>query len=66
MALGVRANIGQVIDFDNSAAIVAEEMGAKVEREVKVTIEERLFEVDEDKDEDLQERPPGHGSRRPW
>ena len=51
------ANIGQVIDFD-TAAIVAEEMGAKVEREVKVTIEERLFEVDEDKDEDLQERPP--------
>lgn len=57
MALGVMANIGQVIDFD-TAAIVAEEMGAKVEREVKVTIEERLFEVDEDKDEDLQERPP--------
>ena len=57
MSLGVMANIGQVIDFD-TAAIVAEEMGAKVEREVKVTIEERLFEVDEDKDEDLQERPP--------
>ncbi len=57
MGLGVMANIGQVIDFD-TAAVVAEEMGAKVEREVKVTIEERLFEVDEDKDEDLQERPP--------
>ena len=51
------ANISQVIDFD-TAAIVAEEMGAKVEREVKVTIEERLFEVDEDKEEDLVERPP--------
>ena len=57
MSLGVMANISQVIDFD-TAAIVAEEMGAKVEREVKVTIEERLFEVDEDKEEDLVERPP--------
>lgn len=57
MGLGVMANIAQVIDFD-TAAIVAEEMGAKVEREVKVTIEERLFEVDEDNDEDMEERSP--------
>ena len=37
---------------------MAEELGAKVEHEVHVTIEERLFEVDDDKAEDLVERPP--------
>ena len=57
MSLGVMANISQVIDFD-TAAIVAEEMGAKVEREVQVTIEERLFEQEVDREEDLAERPP--------
>ena len=57
MGLGVMANISQVIDFD-TASIVAEEMGAKVEREVQVTIEERLFEQEVDREEDLAERPP--------
>ena len=57
MGLGVMASISEVIDFD-TASLVAEELGAKVEHEVHVTIEERLFEVDEDKAEDLQERPP--------
>ena len=57
MGLGVMAAISEVIDFD-TASLVAEELGAKVEHEVHVTIEERLFEVDEDKEEDLQERPP--------
>lgn len=57
MGLGVMANQNQTIDFD-TAALVAEEMGAKVEREVVVTIEERLIVDDEDKAEDLQPRSP--------
>lgn len=57
MMLGVMASISQVVDFD-TASIVAEELGAKVEKEVIVTIEERLFEEETDKEEDLQERPP--------
>ncbi len=54
MGLGIMAAISEVVDFD-TASLVAEELGAKVEHEVHVTIEERLFEVDEDKDEDLEE-----------
>ena len=57
MGLGVMAAISQVVDYD-TAALVAEEMGAKVEHEVHVTIEERLFETEQDRDEDLSERPP--------
>ena len=57
MGLGIMAAISEVVDF-YTASLVAEELGAKVEHEVHVTIEERLFEVDEDKDEDLEERPP--------
>ncbi len=57
MGLGVMATITQEIDFD-TASLIAEEHGAKVEREVRITIEERLFEVDEDTDESLSERPP--------
>ena len=57
MMLGVMASISQVVDYD-TAAIVAEELGAKVEKEVVVTIEERLFEEVEDNEEDKVERPP--------
>lgn len=57
MGLGVMASVSEVIDFD-TASIVAEEFNAKVIREVHVTIEERLFEVDEDKAEDMVTRPP--------
>ena len=57
MGLGVMANQNQTIDFD-TAALVAEEMGAKVEHEVVVTIEERLIVDEEDKAEDLQPRSP--------
>jgi translation initiation factor IF-2 len=57
MGLGVMATISQMIDYD-TAALVAEEMGAKVEREIIVTIEERLFEEIEDTDENLQPRSP--------
>ncbi|MCL2696827.1 MAG: translation initiation factor IF-2 [Oscillospiraceae bacterium] len=57
MGLGIMATISQTIDYD-TAALVAEEMGAKVEREIIVTIEERLFEEIEDTDENLQPRSP--------
>ncbi len=57
MKLGVMASVSETIDFD-TAALVAEEMGAKVEKEVHVTIEERLFDEHEDKEEDLVPRDP--------
>ncbi len=57
MGFGVMASVSEVIDFD-TASLIAEEFGAKVEKEVHVSIEERLFEVDEDPADSLQERPP--------
>ena len=57
IGLGVMAAQNEVIDFD-TACLVAEELGAKVEHEVTVTIEERLFEEDTDDEKDLVERPP--------
>ncbi|MBR5542739.1 MAG: translation initiation factor IF-2 [Oscillospiraceae bacterium] len=55
--LGVMASLSDVIDYD-TAAIVAIEMGAKVEREVIVTIEDRLIDESEDREEDLRDRDP--------
>ena len=55
--LGVMANLNETIDFD-TASLVAEELGAKVEKEVVVTIEERLFEDTPDNPESLQPRDP--------
>ncbi|MBU3819072.1 MAG: translation initiation factor IF-2, partial [Candidatus Faecalibacterium intestinavium] len=57
MQLGEMHAINDVVDFD-TAALVAEEFHAKVEHEVHVTIEERLFDQEEDAAEDLVERPP--------
>lgn len=57
MGLGVMASINEVIDFD-TASLVADELGAKVEKEVIVTIEERLIEDEEDAPEDLEDRCP--------
>ncbi|MCD7889931.1 MAG: translation initiation factor IF-2 [Oscillospiraceae bacterium] len=57
IGLGVMASQNEVIDFD-TAALVAEEMGAKVEKEVVVTIEERLIVDEEDTAENLQPRDP--------
>ncbi|MCD7822587.1 MAG: translation initiation factor IF-2 [Oscillospiraceae bacterium] len=57
IGLGVMASQNEVIDFD-TAALVAEEMGAKVEKEVVVTIEERLIVDEEDTEESLQPRDP--------
>ena len=55
--LGVFASISDVIDYD-TAALVAMEMGCKVEKEVIVTVEERLIDDHEDKEEDLVPRAP--------
>ncbi|MCI9587275.1 MAG: translation initiation factor IF-2 [Oscillospiraceae bacterium] len=57
MKNGVMAGVSQFIDFD-TAAIIAEEMGCKVEREVVITIEEKLIDTAEDKAEDLKYRAP--------
>lgn len=57
MGLGVMASINEIIDFD-TASLVAEELGAKVEKEVIVTIEERLITDEEDPEESLEERCP--------
>ncbi|MBQ4539377.1 MAG: translation initiation factor IF-2 [Oscillospiraceae bacterium] len=57
MGIGVFASASQVIDYD-TAALVAMEIGAKVEREVVVTIEDRLFDEKEDVDEALEPRCP--------
>ena len=55
--LGVMASVNQTIDFD-TAEIVATELGAKVEKEVVVSIEERIIDDHEDTEEDLLPRDP--------
>ena len=57
MKNGVMASLSQMIDFD-TAAIIAEEMGCKVEKEVVVTIEEKLIDDHQDKEEELVPRAP--------
>ena len=57
MKNGVMASLSQLIDFD-TAAIIAEELGCKVEQEIVVTIEEKLIDATEDKPEDLVPRAP--------
>ena len=57
MQMGEMHAASDVVDFD-TAALVAEEFHAKVEHEVHVSIEERLFEKDEDNEADLVTRPP--------
>ena len=57
MGLGVMATANEEIDFD-TAYLVAGEFHAKVEREVVVTIEERIIDDSEDADENLKPRDP--------
>lgn len=57
MALGVMATVNEVIDYD-TAAIVATELGAKVEKKVEVSIEEQIIEEEIEDDENAIERPP--------
>ena len=57
LKLGMMATVNQVIDYD-TAEIVVTEMGAKIERQVVVTIEEKIMDVTEDTAEDLKPRSP--------
>lgn len=57
MKNGIMASINQTIDFD-TAEFVATEMGCRVEKEVTVTIEERIIDDHVDTDEELVTRNP--------
>ena len=57
MKLGVFASISDVIDYD-TAALVAMELGCKVEKEVIVTVEEQLIDDRADTEDELEPRAP--------
>ena len=57
MFMGEMKGLNDVIDFA-TAELIADEFGAKVEREIVVTIEEKLFTEAEDNLEDIEERAP--------
>ena len=57
MKNGVMAGINQAIDFD-TAEFVATELGCKVEKEITVTIEERIIDDHVDTAEELEGRSP--------
>ncbi|MDD7358731.1 MAG: translation initiation factor IF-2 N-terminal domain-containing protein, partial [Eubacterium coprostanoligenes] len=57
MKLGMMVSVNEVIDYD-TAEIVATELGAKVEKEVVVTIEEQIIEAEVENDENAVTRPP--------
>ncbi|MBR5523920.1 MAG: translation initiation factor IF-2 [Clostridia bacterium] len=57
MMLGMMVSVNQEIDFD-TAYLVAEEFHTKVEKEVVVTIEERIIDDSEDVDDNLLPRDP--------
>ena len=57
MMMGMMATVNQVLDYD-TAYLVADEFGAKITKEVVVTIEERLFSEEEDASDDLVPRAP--------
>ena len=57
MKNGIMASLPQMIDYD-TAALVAMDMGCKVEHEVTVTIEEKLIDDHADKPEELEFRAP--------
>ncbi|MBR5241864.1 MAG: translation initiation factor IF-2 N-terminal domain-containing protein, partial [Clostridia bacterium] len=57
MFMGEMKGVNDVVDF-GTAELVADEFGAKVTKEVVVTIEEKLFTEAEDLDTDLVERAP--------
>ena len=57
MLMGMMVTVNQTVDFD-TAALVADELGAEVEREVVVTIEEKLFDNTEDTADQLKPRAP--------
>ena len=54
---GIMASVSEIIDYE-TAAIIAEEMGCKVEKEVIITTEERLINDHVDTEDELELRPP--------
>ncbi len=57
MSMGVMASASQNIDFD-TAYLIGEEFSVKVEREIILTIEDRLIDDTDDKEENLVPRDP--------
>lgn len=57
MLMGEMKGMNDVVDFA-TAELIADEFGAKVTREIVVTIEEKLFTEAEDNEEDLVTRAP--------
>ncbi len=57
MKMGVMASLSQTIDYD-TAALIAMDFGCKVEKEVIMTIEDRLIDDHEDTDAELITRSP--------
>ena len=57
MLMGVMASVNQTIDYD-TAYLIADEVGAIATKEIKVTIEEKLFNEAEDSPESLEKRTP--------
>ncbi len=57
LMLGVMATVNQTIDYD-TAYLIADEMGAKITKEVEVSIEEQIFDSTEDTEDTLITRPP--------
>lgn len=57
MKLGMMVTVNEVIDYD-TAEIVATELGAKVEKEVVVSIEDKIIEEEDENDENAVPRPP--------
>ncbi len=57
MLMGVMASVNQTIDYD-TAYLIADEVGAIATKEIKVTIEEKLFNEAEDAPESLVKRTP--------
>ncbi|MBQ8014769.1 MAG: translation initiation factor IF-2, partial [Clostridia bacterium] len=55
--LGQMATVNEVLDYE-TAAIVAEELGAKVEKEVVITIEDRIIDDHVDDESELIARDP--------
>lgn len=56
-AMGMMVSVNATIDYD-TAYLIADEFGVKVQKEVVVTIEDRLFEEEADSEESLKERAP--------
>ncbi len=57
MMMGMMVTVNQIIDYD-TAYLIADELGAICTKEVVVTIEEKLFNEEEDNETNLVERPP--------